>query len=236
MDSTHSVTPTAAGLELLLFDFCPYGQRAYIAALQGEVPMRLTVLDPDKLPENFAELSPLGYVPLLQVAGREVLFESAVISEYLASQAKQRLLPEDPLALARMRAWIEFGSACQGGLMQLLQAEDRATCQQRADGLLNRMDHLAGTLTGGGPYHSGSEFSLIDAAYAPFFQRLRALTRVSGVLSEERLPGGIRDWMDALENTPSVQNSIIGDFDQVFHGFIARKAAHGHVYQTLVGQ
>lgn len=128
----------------------PYGQCALIIALQGEVPLRLTVLDPDKLPEDFATLPPLGYVPLLRADQREVLFESAVISEYLASQASRQLLPLNSLELAKMRAWIEFGLACQGGLMQLLQAEDEASCRQHANGLSTRLGYLVNILANGG--------------------------------------------------------------------------------------
>lgn len=221
-------------LELMLFDFCPYGQRAMITALQGEVPLHLTVLDPDHLPGDFAIISPLGYVPLLRVDGGEMLFESAVISEYLASLSHQDLFPTHALELARMRAWIEFGSACQAGLMQLLQAGDEALCRKRALDLLERLGHLAATLAEDGPYHHGEFFTLIDAAYAPFFQRLRALTGISDMFSEELLPTRLRRWMDTLQETPSVQASVIGDFDKVFRSFIARKAPDGFIQQQLL--
>jgi len=61
-------------------------------------------------PQWFVELSPLGKVPLLRVK-RDVIFESAVILEYLEDTHAPALHPADPMVRAQHRAWIEFGSS-----------------------------------------------------------------------------------------------------------------------------
>lgn len=95
---------------------CPYVQRAAIALAEKGVRFERRTVDLADKPAWFRAVSPLGKVPLLIArdgGGREtVLFESAAICEYLEETAPgPRLHPDDPLARARARGWIEFGSA-----------------------------------------------------------------------------------------------------------------------------
>lgn len=69
-------------LTLVSFDLCPYVQRAAIALAEKGVPFERRTVDLADKPGWFRAISPLGKVPLLQV-GDAVLFESAVIVEYL---------------------------------------------------------------------------------------------------------------------------------------------------------
>jgi glutathione S-transferase len=96
-------------LELVSHALCPYVQRAVIALTEKGVPFTRTVVDLDDKPAWFTALSPLGKVPLLRVDDA-VLFESAVICDYLDETLEPRLHPIDPLERARHRAWIEFAS------------------------------------------------------------------------------------------------------------------------------
>ena len=45
---------------------------------------------------------------MLQIDGREALFESNAIAEYLDETVAPRLHPEDPIARARNRAWTDY--------------------------------------------------------------------------------------------------------------------------------
>jgi glutathione S-transferase len=69
-------------LELISHYLCPYVQRAVITSIEKNIPHDRTYIDLANKPEWFLTISPLGKVPLLKVAG-EILFESAVICEYL---------------------------------------------------------------------------------------------------------------------------------------------------------
>lgn len=97
-------------LKLVSHHLCPYVQRAVITLLEKEIPHQRTYIDLSNKPDWFRQISPLGKVPLLKV-GDEVLFESAVICEYLDEITPGSLHPTDPLAKAKHRAWIEFGSS-----------------------------------------------------------------------------------------------------------------------------
>src|SRR2546430_8165637 len=98
-------------LTLISHDLCPYVQRAVIALDEKGVPFDRVFIDLADKPDWFLAISPLGKVPLLRVGHDDVIFESAVILEYLEETQPNPLYPADPLARARHRAMIEFGSA-----------------------------------------------------------------------------------------------------------------------------
>ena len=79
-----------------------------IALTEKGVAHRRHLIDLANKPAWFIAISPLGKVPLLRVEaedGKEaVLFESAVICEYLEDTQPNPLHPVDPLARARHRA------------------------------------------------------------------------------------------------------------------------------------
>src|SRR5689334_7503095 len=97
-------------LTLVSHHLCPYVQRAAIALDEKGVTFERINIDLANKPDWFKAISPLGKVPLLQV-GDAVIFESAVILEYLEETAPNPLHPADPLRRAEHRGWIEFGSS-----------------------------------------------------------------------------------------------------------------------------
>src|SRR5215470_4136993 len=111
----------AAPLKLISHKLCPYVQRAVIALSEKGVPFERIDIDLANKPDWFLKISPLGKVPVLTTEQGEVaLFESNVICEYIEeTQGGRRLHPEDPLARAQHRAWMEFGSAILGDLWGL---------------------------------------------------------------------------------------------------------------------
>ncbi|TIV94175.1 MAG: glutathione S-transferase family protein, partial [Mesorhizobium sp.] len=94
-------------LTLVSHHLCPYVQRAAIALAEKGVPLERVNVDLADKPEWFRAISPLGKVPLLRVRhghSEEVIFESAVILEFLEETEANPLHPADPLARARHRA------------------------------------------------------------------------------------------------------------------------------------
>ena len=65
----------------------------------------------NKQPGWFRQWWPLVKVPILVVDDQTVLFESAVIAEYINEIGNGGLLSNTPIDKARERAWIEFASA-----------------------------------------------------------------------------------------------------------------------------
>jgi len=68
--------------ELISFELCPFVQRSVITLLQKGVDFKINYIDIHDPPEWFQQISPLGKVPVMRV-DNTVLFESAVINEYL---------------------------------------------------------------------------------------------------------------------------------------------------------
>ena len=119
---------------LISFALCPYVQRAAIVLAEKGVPFERVNIDLANKPDWFLKLSPLGKVPVLVVEqdGRErVLFESAVIAEYLDETIAPQLHPADPIEKAQHRAWIEFASALLADIHGYYTAADEQAFLQK---------------------------------------------------------------------------------------------------------
>jgi glutathione S-transferase len=159
---------SAPTLTLISHALCPYVQRAAIVLAEKGIAYQRIDIDLAAKPGWFTALSPLGKTPLLRV-GDTAIFESAVICEYLDESLAPRLHPPEPLARARERAWVEFGSAVLSALGAFYNAADAAALQQRRDELAQRFVQLE-TALGDGMFFAGARFGMVDAAIAPAFR------------------------------------------------------------------
>ena len=201
-------------LELVSFALCPFVQRAVIVLREKGVPHDLTYIDLDDPPDWFRTISPFGKVPLLRV-GDAVLFESAIINEYLDEVYPPRLHPADPLERARHRGWVEFGSSLLVDQYELLTAKSEGRYRDKLDALRHKLGRLEGELDREGPFFAGTAFSLVDAACAPFFMRHAVVQWLQPELAEV-LAERTRGWSHALLARPSVAASVIEDFHPRF--------------------
>lgn len=211
-------------LELVSFKICPFVQRSVITLLYKDVPFTLTHIDLDHPPAWFTEISPFGKVPLLKVGDRAVLFESAVINEYLDETTPNRLQPEDPLQRALNRAWIEFASACLVDLYQLSIAPDETKFREAQQAMLGKLGRLEQDLHPA-PYFNGDQFSLADAAFAPFLMRLELLNQILPIADPAAFPK-LEAWTDALMALPAVKDSVVPDFVKVYFGHIRGRGGY----------
>ncbi|WP_260293926.1 glutathione S-transferase family protein [Sedimenticola hydrogenitrophicus] len=210
-------------LELVSFPICPFVQRAVIVLKEKEVDFSISYIDLADSPKWFKEISPFGKVPLLKI-DHEVLFESAIINEYLDEVYPPRLHPEEPLLRAKHRGWIEFGSNLLFEQFRLFTARDEDNFQQQCEVLGGLFARLVPEL-GDGPYFMGERFSLLDAAYAPFFMRFAILKQYREELSD-LMPTPLDRWGRALLARPSVQVSVVEDFEQRFLDFGRTKGSY----------
>lgn len=196
-------------LELVSFKTCPYVQRAVIVLKEKAVPFDITYIDLANPPRWFATISPLGKVPLLKVGGT-VLFESAVIAEYLDEVYLPHLHPRDPLRRAHNRAWIEYASNLLAEQYQMLMAPDRAAFDAAAARLAASLDRLEAQL-GEGPWFNGEAFALVDCAFAPLLMRVTLMEpqlRLGLLAGRPRL----HEWSEALLARESVRDSVPPDY------------------------
>ncbi len=206
-------------LDLISFDLCPYVQRSAITLLHKRVPFTTTHIDLASPPAWFAALSPLGKVPVLRIDGKEVLFESAVINEYVDEITPPSLLPSTPLAKARERAWIEMAGEAIGLQYPLFTTDDAGEITSLTSDLFDLLERVEEALAPEGPYFRGAEFGLVDTAWAPFFMRLELspkwMNRDDVRPRWNRLTR-VQRWTSALAGVEAVRASVIPTFREKY--------------------
>ncbi|WP_280151343.1 glutathione S-transferase family protein [Piscinibacter sp. XHJ-5] len=210
-------------LELVSHPLCPYVQRAAIALAEKGVAFRRTTIDLAAKPDWFIALSPLGKVPLLRTGG-EVLFESAAILEYLEDTVAPALHPASPMARARHRGWIEFGSGVLDDIWRFYTAADAEALDERAAVLRRKFERLEEAL-GEGPYFAGERFSLVDAVFGPVFRYWDVFDRIAdfGVFAGL---AKVAAWRAALAARPSVRDAVSSDYAARLWQFLRTRDSH----------
>ncbi|WP_167531386.1 MULTISPECIES: glutathione S-transferase family protein [unclassified Mesorhizobium] len=226
-------------LILVSHPLCPYVQRAAISLAEKGVPFERVDIDLADKPDWFKAISPLGKVPLLRVrqAGDEtIIFESAVILEFLEETQANPLHPADPYARARHRAWIEYGSAILNAIGRFYSAPSEAGFLAESSALSAMFGRLEAELADDtprrGPWFAGSRFSLVDAVYGPVFRYLDAFDRIGdfGILEGKPL---VQAWRKALSGRPSIRQAVAPDYPQRLHAFLRAK---GSFLSSLIRQ
>ncbi|UAB73618.1 glutathione S-transferase family protein [Vibrio sp. SCSIO 43132] len=210
-------------LELISYKLCPYVQRSVITLLEKGIPFTRTDIDLSAKPDWFNALSPNGKVPLLRLDKEHIIFESAVICEFLNDSSGGTLLPNTPLARAKHRSWIEFASQTLNAIGQYYSAKDRATFNHARQQLRSRFETLEEVISG--PYFSGTAFMLVDAAYAPVFRYFDVF--------EQRMSNDLFDGLEKvgqlreiLATRSSVKEAVAKDFDSALIAFVMKKQSY----------
>lgn len=209
--------------ELISFKLCPFVQRSVIILLEKGIDYDITYIDLKNPPDWFLEISPFGKVPVMR-CGDTVLFESAVINEYLDETHPPSLHPADPLLRAQNRACIEFGSQLNLDIGNILAAKDKNEFDEKCKKVQGELARVESRVSDG-PYYNGDDFSLVDVAYAPPLMRLRLLNQFYHVDLLASLPK-IQAWAGALAERESVQRSVVPDFPQLFQDSIAARKGY----------
>jgi glutathione S-transferase len=209
-------------IRLIGFELCPFVQRSEILLIQKQVSHDLTFIDIDHPPEWFVRLSPTGKVPVLLV-GDTVLFESSVILDYIEATHKPHFHPLDPLERAQHKAWIEYGSALLMSQVGMASAADEPTFRARKSCFEAELAAVNEPLKAG-LFGSSGGFTLVDAAYAPLFMRCRSLADAHPQ-GEVEMSQVVSEWAGRLRSLPSVQSSVVEDFDEKYCSFLRQKGS-----------
>lgn len=219
---------TETQFTLISHRLCPFVQRAAIILLEKGVPFDRINIDLTAKPDWFLAISPNGKVPLLRVRQQDgtdaVIFESMVICEYLnESQDGAPMYPHDPLARARQRGWVEFGTATLADAWQFLNATDSAAAETKQTAFRHRLQQLEAVL-GSGPYFNGAAFGMVDAVFAPVFRYFDILGPAVSRPFFENLPR-VSAWRNALALRRSVIDAVGNDYAQRFKQHLRQHAA-----------
>lgn len=210
-------------LQLVSHHLCPYVQRAVITLLEKEIPHQRIYIDLSDKPDWFQWISPLGKVPLLRIED-EVLFESAVICEYLDEITPNSLHPSNPLQKAKHRSWIEFGSSILNSIAGFYNAPNQATFDSKRDELIQKFMWIEQNLSDK-PYFSGQAFSLVDATYGPIFRYFDVFEKVANISIFANMPK-VQAWRQNLQGRPSIQQAVTGDYPERLLAFLKRRNSY----------
>jgi glutathione S-transferase len=213
----------STSLELVSHYLCPYVQRAVITLLEKDIPHHRTYIDLSNKPDWFQQISPLGKVPLLKV-DNDVLFESAVICEYLDEITPGSLHPTDPLTKAKHRAWIEFGSSLLNAIAGFYNAATAEAFEQKRLDLINKFAWIERHWQGGA-YFSGNDFSLVDAVYGPIFRYFDGFDAIADFNVFAETPH-VRDWRQSLRMRLSIQQAVSDDYPQQLLTFLQQRNSY----------
>ncbi|MDH3221376.1 MAG: glutathione S-transferase family protein [Gammaproteobacteria bacterium] len=200
-------------LHLISFKTCPFVQRAVITLKHKKIDFDITYIDLANPPGWFLEISPLQKVPVLKVDD-EILFESAVINEYLDEITGGELQPRDPLARAKNRAWIEFASDMLGNFYRMKMSKDKERYDKYRDRLVGQLQRVEKRL-GDGPWFNGEDFSLADTAFAPLFRQNSVAGGKLSVIDPESMPK-VSAWAERLLALPEVRDSVVDEFEDLY--------------------
>ena len=146
--------------------------------------------------KDLLELNPYGKVPVL-VDGDAVIYESAIIDEYLEEKYPQiPLMPKDPFARSRVRIWIDYCNT------RLQQAGGYIAHDYKVEKSKEQLKQYLGTLNDemkNREYIAG-DYSLADITYIPFFCRLE---RYQATI-DDSIPH-VKNWMERLLARPTVR-------------------------------
>lgn len=207
-------------LTLVSHALCPYVQRAAIVLAEKGAAFERRDIDLAAKPDWFIGVSPLGKTPVLLV-GETAVFESAVICEYLDETLAPRLHPDDALARARCRSWIEFASALLNTVGAFYAAPDEAALAQRQRELIARFAQTESQL-GNKPYFDGAAFGMVDAAFAPVLRYFDTFDGIADFNFFDHTPK-LRAWRATLADRPSVRNAAGIDYPQRLRQFLVQR-------------
>jgi len=209
--------------ELISFEICPFVQRSVITMLEKGQDFDIKYIDLANKPEWFLKVSPFGKVPVLKVKDT-VIFESAVINEYLDETNPPSMHPQDPIKKAHNRAWIEFASQLNMDLFVWSLSQDQIDHDEKYEKMMMNLKKVEEQL-GEGPFFNGVAFNLVDAAFAPYFMRLAFLSESTGTNFLKELPKCLK-WHLSMKDKESVMNSVIPTIKERFLDYIRDKKSY----------
>jgi glutathione S-transferase len=191
---------------------------------EKQVAFEFRHIDPDNRPNWFLAISPHRKVPVLRIDETVSLFESNAIAEYLDEVIAPRLHPEDPVARAVNRAWTDYLPSFAAAVTATAYADSEADYVTAAAQIALPFERLETALAtrGGGPFFNGNDYSLVDAAYAPFLQRYHFLDRVKPLGHLEKFPR-LAAWSAALLQRPSTHSFPPEDFEAMYRTALKRR-------------
>lgn len=215
-------------LKLISHSLCPYVQRAALVLEEKGIAYEREDIDLENPPKWFEEISPQGMVPLLVVNGKDVLFESSVICEYIDEVTPGSL--HDPVSIvkARHRAWMEFGSSVLNDLWGYYASKDKNKFIEQGEIIKKKLQRLELELViknWKGPYFNGEKYCIVDAVFAPVFRYFDVFER----FTEDNLfksKEHVSNWRRHLSERDSSKAVVSENYEKELIEFVKNKGSH----------
>lgn len=216
-------------LELISFKLCPFAQHAIILLNKLNIEHEVTYINIMDPPQWFKDISPTGQVPLLK-ADDEIIFESAVISEFINDISDIDAHPTDNVQKAKNRAWIQFISSITGELMPIVTGdEDKFNKAKKS--LFNKLTRIE-SVKSDDKFFNGNDFSIIDAAIAPIFMRIAWINEFTNNALSIAEFKNLSAWSENLLAIEETKTSVVEGLDDVYYSNI--EGREGHLSTLLV--
>jgi glutathione S-transferase len=209
---------------LVSFKTCPWVQRSAIILREKNTPFEFRHIESDNRPDWFLAISPHKKVPTLTIDDKVTLFESNAINEYLDETVAPQLHPADPIQRAINRAWTDYVPTFSSSVTGCAYAQTEEAYKAAIGKIPDAFDKLEKALEkqGSGPFFNGAQYSLVDAAYAPFLQRYLFLDRIRKIGEIEKYPR-LKAWTDAIMARPSTHSFPEAEFEAMYRENLRRR-------------
>ena len=163
----------------------------------------------------------------MQVEGT-VLFESAVINEYIDEVYPPQVHPSDPLKKAQNRAWMEYTSPLYMGTYFLLTSKKKEDMEKKLEEFTNNLAGLEKAKQNK-PWFNGDDFSMMDISAAPIFTRVNFLKKHYKLDLLKDYPV-LQQWSNDLLARQTVKESLVDDFDDLLISLM--KTNESYIFQA----
>lgn len=198
--------------KLISFKVCPFVQRSIILLKEKGVDYDIEYIDVYDPPKWFLEISPTGKVPVMQVDDT-VLFESAVINEYIDEVYPPQVHPSNPLTKAKNRAWMEYTSPLYMGTFKIIMSKEKDAMEKALEEFEKNLAGLEKAKQNK-PWFNGEDFSMMDISAAPIFTRVKFIKEHCDLNLLKNLPE-LQLWSDDLLARETVKDSAVEGFDDL---------------------
>ena len=215
-------------LKLISHSLCPFVQRAAIVLEEKGIAYDREDIDLEHPPEWFLEMSPQGMVPLLIVNGKDILFESNVICEYIDEITPGSLHDTMSIVKARHRAWMEYGSSILNDFWGYYTAENKNRFMEQGELIKKKFKRLESELVMAnwkGPYFNGEKYSMVDAVFAPVFRYFDVFDK----FTEDNLfesKEHVSNWRKHLSNRESSKAVVSENYTSELSEFVKHKDSY----------
>ena len=182
-----------------------YSHRVRMVLAEKGVAVDIVDIDPNKKPEDLAEINPYNSLPTL--LDRDlVLYEANVIMEYLDERFPHPpLLPVYPVQRALSRLWISRVEKEWSAKLDLLMiGKGRETALTKARKELRESIIAIAPIFGEKPYFMNDEFSLVDCCVAPILWRLKEV----GITLPEKSTRPLHKYMQTMFERDAFRASL----------------------------